>query len=75
MGDVRRAVELLVGVQRRRGRDWAAERARDGPVVPLPPLGSRVPSKWLAVDLETGHVWEVRGGESPTWREVIDEES
>lgn len=44
---------------------WEAERAADGEVVQLPPVRSRVPSKWLLVDLETGDVWAPEGG---TWR-------
>lgn len=48
---------------------WEAERAADGQVVQLPPVRSRVPSKWLLVDLETGDVWVPVGG---AWRRPAD---
>lgn len=44
--------------------DWRAERAANGPVVELV-VRTRVPSKWLLVDRETGERWEWREG---TWK-------
>lgn len=40
---------------------WEAERAAEGPLVNLV-VSTRVPSKWLLVDRETGDQWEWRKG-------------
>lgn len=68
--DVQRAVDLLRAVQRACGRDWQTERERTLDLVRLPAIETRVPSKWLFVDLETGDVWEPQYDEVLSWRSV-----
>lgn len=69
-----RAIELLLAVQRMRGREevWRLERAQaaDRLPEPLPPVVTRVPAKWVFVDLETRDVWEV--GPEGRWVAVRD---
>ncbi len=47
---------------------WRAERSAGGPLVTLT-ISTRVPSKWLIVDRETGDEWEWRDG---AWRRPTD---
>ena len=50
------------------GPDYAAERAATDPPVTLS-LITRVPSKWLVTDRETGNRWEWRDGH---WKRASD---
>ncbi len=69
---VRVAIQLLREVAGRIGRQqlWQAERVADEEPQPLPPVVTRVPSKWVFVDLETGDAWLV--GSDGRWKSLGD---